>query len=118
VDFAELTARFHQRDIIFGIVPDRQQVSRDVQAEMNGVFAEIADAPGGPMRTVNNPINLRGETKTPPRFAPGIGQHTVEILRSLGYDCAAVERMLRDGLFLDRYGEPNTGLCPPLPNPA
>ncbi len=97
VDFAELTARFHELDIIFGVVPDSEQVSRDLQAEMNGVFAEIADAPGGPMRTVNNPINLRGEAKTPPRFAPGIGQHTVEILRSLGYDEAAVEKMLSDG---------------------
>ena len=115
MDFAELTARFHQRDIIFGIVPDRQQVSRDVQAEMNGVFAEIADAPGGPMRTVNNPINLRGETKTPPRFAPGIGQHTVEILRSLGYDCAAVEKMLRDGLFLDPVWRTKYGLVSTAP---
>ena len=49
------------------------------------------------MRTVNTPINLRGEVKTPPRFAPGIGQHTVEILGSLGYDNAAVEKMLGDG---------------------
>ncbi len=97
VDFAEVTRRFHELDIIFGIVPDIEQVSRDVQAEMNGVFAEIADAPGGPIRTVNNPVNLRGEVKTPPRFAPAIGQHTVEILRSLGYDDAAVEKMLRDG---------------------
>ena len=97
VDFAEVTRRFHELDIIFGIVPDSEQVSRDVQAEMNGVFAEIADAPGGPMRTVNNPVNLRGEVKTPPRFAPAIGQHTVEILRSLGYDDAAVEKMLSEG---------------------
>jgi len=97
VNFSELTARFHQADVIFGVVPDSEEVSRDVQAEMNGVFADIADAPGGPIRTVNNPINLRGEPKTPPRFAPGIGQHTVQILRSAGYDDPAIEKMLADG---------------------
>ncbi|MEO8126630.1 MAG: CoA transferase [Bryobacteraceae bacterium] len=97
VDFTELTKRFHELDVIFGIVPDSEQVSRDLQAEQIGVFAEIADAPGGPIRTVNNPINLRCETKTPPRFAPGIGQHTVEILRSLGYDDSAIQKMLEEG---------------------
>ena len=97
MDFAEVTRRFHELDIIFGIVPDSEQVSRDVQAEMNGVFAEIADAPGGPMRTVNNPVNLRGEVKTPPRFAPSVGQHTLEILRSLGYDDATIDKMLSEG---------------------
>jgi crotonobetainyl-CoA:carnitine CoA-transferase CaiB-like acyl-CoA transferase len=96
-DFAELTQRFVERDIVYGIVPETDEVVSDPQAELNGVFAEFSDAPNGAMRTVNNPINLKGEEKTAPRFAPGIGQHTVEILRSLAYDDAAIEKLLSEG---------------------
>jgi formyl-CoA transferase len=69
-DFAELTGHFHERDIIYGVVPDSEQVARDRQAEMNGIFTEIADAPGGPMRTVNNPINLRGRDENASAVCP------------------------------------------------
>jgi crotonobetainyl-CoA:carnitine CoA-transferase CaiB-like acyl-CoA transferase len=99
-DFGEITRLFHERDVVYGVVPDPEQVARDLQAEMNGIFAEIADAPAGPIRTVNTPINLCGEEKTAPRFAPGIGQHTVEILQSLGYGEAAIEKMLIEGAVM------------------
>ena len=56
---------------------------------------EIPERPG--MRTVMSPIQVSGQSKVPPRRAPELGEHTREVLRSVGYDDAALQRLRAAG---------------------
>ena len=42
-----------------------------------------------------SPIQVAGQTKVPPTRAPELGEHTDLVLRTAGYDEAAIRR-LRD----------------------
>lgn len=95
-DMSEWVEIFHQNDVIWGPVPSASEAAHDPQMEANGVFAEIA--PG--LRTVNNPLNFAGVEKTKPVMAPEVGEHTREILESLGYSGEAIDGLLQRGAAL------------------
>jgi len=108
-DMAEWKEIFRRHDVIWGPVPGTQQAARDTQMEANGVFPEIE--PG--MRTVANPLTIFGSEKVKPRLAPEVGEHTMEVLSSLGYTEAAIHDMLergvaRDGSALKRARQPSS----------
>jgi crotonobetainyl-CoA:carnitine CoA-transferase CaiB-like acyl-CoA transferase len=95
--------------VIWGPVPSTQQAAHDPQMEATGVFEEIE--PG--LRTVMNPLTISGVEKTKPRMAPAVGEHTVEILRSLHYTEEAIRDLLQRGAALDgsppkRAGQPKS----------
>jgi formyl-CoA transferase len=69
---------------------DRQMV-----AVQTIVPLEIPERPG--MRTVMSPIQVSGQSKVPPRRAPELGEHTRDVLRSVGYDDAAFQRLRATG---------------------
>jgi len=69
---------------------DRQMV-----AAQTIVPLEIPERPG--MRTVMSPIQVSGQSKVPPRRAPELGEHTCDVLRSVGYDDAALQRLRATG---------------------
>jgi crotonobetainyl-CoA:carnitine CoA-transferase CaiB-like acyl-CoA transferase len=89
-DMSEWKEIFRQNDVIWGPVPSTEQAAADPQMEANGVFVEIE--PG--LRTVANPLTIDGEEKVKPRRAPEIGEHTAEVMRSLGYSDSAIEPFL------------------------
>jgi crotonobetainyl-CoA:carnitine CoA-transferase CaiB-like acyl-CoA transferase len=82
-----------QNDVVWGPVPTTDEVSRDPQMHLNGVFPEIE--PG--KYTVASPINVAGVEKVKPRHAPEVGADTVETLRSLGYSNEAIEELIKTG---------------------
>jgi len=96
-DMAEWKEIFLKNDVIWGPVPSTEQAARDPQMEANGVFPEIE--PG--LKTVANPLYVAGVEKVKPRKAPAVGEHTVEVLRSVGYDDAAIADLVRRGAALD-----------------
>ena len=61
---------------------------------------EVADGPGGPWRTVSNPITVHGAEKVAPMMAPAVGEHSVEILRSLGLNDEAIADMVKRGVTM------------------
>ena len=69
---------------------DRQMVAAETIVPL-----EIPERPG--MRTVMSPIQVSGQSKVPPRRAPELGEHTREVLRSVGYDDAALQRLRAAG---------------------
>lgn len=93
----EWRARFLARDLIWGLVPDLEEVAFDPQLEHAGAIDTIADFPGGPQKTVSNPMVLAGTAKETPRFPPGIGQHTAEVLREAGFSDTQITAMLASG---------------------
>ena len=73
-------------DVTFGIVGSVYDHLADDQIDANGLLPQVEDSW---LRTVDSPFQIRGETKAPPRMAPGIGEHTRELLREFG--CSPVE---------------------------
>ena len=96
-DMLEWKEIFRRNDVIWGPVPGTQQAAGDPQMAANGVFAEIE--PG--LRTVTNPLTVFGAEKVKPRRAPEVGQHTVEVLQSIGYTGEAIHDLLQSGAALD-----------------
>jgi len=71
----------------------------DVQVEANGYLAETATAGGRPFQLVANPVQFDEQANTIKR-APELGEHTDEVLASLGYDEEAVTQMRIEGAAL------------------
>jgi crotonobetainyl-CoA:carnitine CoA-transferase CaiB-like acyl-CoA transferase len=80
--------------VTFGIVANIYDHISDEQMEVNGLFPEIADGAG--LRTVDSPFQIIGETKTQPRMAPAIGQHSRELLEEFGCSEADIEALLAE----------------------
>jgi crotonobetainyl-CoA:carnitine CoA-transferase CaiB-like acyl-CoA transferase len=93
----EWRQRFAAGDLVWGLVPTLDEVAQDPQLEALGALDVIEDFPGGPRKTVSNPINLHGVDKVRPTYAPGIGQHTVEVLRAAGMPQSEIDAMLATG---------------------
>src|SRR6266550_8405967 len=68
-DMSEWKRRFAMHEVIWGPVPSFTEVPEDEQMQLNGVFTEVKDAPGGPLRTVSNPITVEGTENVAPRMA-------------------------------------------------
>jgi formyl-CoA transferase len=75
-------ARLDAGGVTFGIVGQVADHVADPQIEANAMLPEFADGYG--LRTVDSPFHIDGETKHAPRMAPGIGQHTRQILEECG----------------------------------
>ena len=96
-DMAEWKEIFRRHDVIWGPVPGTEQAARDPQMEANSVYAEIK--PG--LRTVANPLTISGVEKMKPKLAPEVGEHTMEVLLSLGYTEEAIRDLVERGAALD-----------------
>ena len=90
-DLDEWAIIFKQYDLVWGPVPSSTEVAHDPQAQE--IFAEIA--PG--LKTIKNPLNIEGIEKAPPRMPPAIGEHTREVLTSVGLTAESIEKMIARG---------------------
>ena len=82
-------------DVLCAPVYDYAELFADPQVHHNAMVTEQPHPEGGPIKVVGLPVNLSatpGEVGPP---APPLGAHTDDILQSLGYDDAHIQR-LRD----------------------
>jgi crotonobetainyl-CoA:carnitine CoA-transferase CaiB-like acyl-CoA transferase len=75
-------ARLSPTGITFGLVGRITDHASDPQLEANRLLPEFIDGFG--LKTLDSPFQISGETKTPPRMAPDVGQHTRQILEEFG----------------------------------
>ncbi|MEQ8266051.1 MAG: CoA transferase [Parvibaculum sp.] len=94
-DWADWRERFVTAGITFGPIAQPSDHLDCPQVAACGLLPEITDAAG--LRTIDSPIRIAGEDKTAPRRAPGIGEHTRDILASFGFSAADIDRMIRSG---------------------
>jgi crotonobetainyl-CoA:carnitine CoA-transferase CaiB-like acyl-CoA transferase len=96
-DMSDIERILHAHDIIWGAVLTITEAAGDLQMEANGVYAEVEHEGRGSLRTVSSPVNLQGFPKAKPAPAPGIGQHTRELLSQLGYSAGEIEALIASG---------------------
>jgi len=105
-DWAEWRPLLEATGIAFGAVGTLDDIPRDTQMRESGALIPIDDPRAGAALTVNSPITIKGEDKVPPRMAPAVGEHTVDVLREAGFDDQEIERLLKAGAIVQ--GKPPT----------
>jgi crotonobetainyl-CoA:carnitine CoA-transferase CaiB-like acyl-CoA transferase len=94
---AAWTAELSPLDVCYAPVATLDEAFDDPQLRHRGMVVEMETA-AGPTRFFGPPIKFTdtpAAVRTPP---PGLGAHTDEVLRSLGFDDAAIAEMRRDGI--------------------
>ena len=90
-DMAEWDRIFRTHNLVFAMVQSNEDVPLDGQMEANGLFVEMTSG----LRTVDSPFAVAGVQKVTPGDAPTVGQHTREILGSLGYSEQEITNLLQ-----------------------
>jgi crotonobetainyl-CoA:carnitine CoA-transferase CaiB-like acyl-CoA transferase len=90
-DLEEWAGIFKKYDLVWGPVPSAIEVANDPQAQE--IFTEIA--PG--LKTIKNPLNIEGIEKAIPQMPPAIGEHTNEVLTSLGLTQDDIAKLIARG---------------------
>jgi crotonobetainyl-CoA:carnitine CoA-transferase CaiB-like acyl-CoA transferase len=88
-------------DVTFGEVRGPQEVINDPQLTANGIVVPLDGTDGRLASTISSPIQVHGVAKTPARRAPGLGEHTEEILGELGFDAASIEGLRKGGAIAE-----------------
>ena len=84
-------------DVTFGAVHGPEQVIDDPQLAANDIVVPLEGAGGKLTSTISSPIQVHGVVKAPARRAPGLGEHTEEILGELGFDAKSIEDLRESG---------------------
>jgi crotonobetainyl-CoA:carnitine CoA-transferase CaiB-like acyl-CoA transferase len=59
----------------------------------------------GRMKTIGLPIKSTGELTTIRKPAPWLGQHSAEVLRTIGYAGVDIDALFVSGVVYDKYRE-------------
>lgn len=93
-DWPDWRARLDGQGLIFGVVGILDDIPDDQQMKDNDVLIPFEDSS---LMTINSPIWVEGSAKKKPRLPPSVGQHSDEILRSAGFDDAAIAALRATG---------------------
>lgn len=87
--------------VTYSVVHDLTEVIHDAQGRAMGIIVDTgSDDPDYPL-TVGSPIEMAQAPKRPPGPAPGIGQHSREILLEAGYAEQEVDRLIEAGVVAE-----------------
>jgi len=93
-DLADWRRVLDAHDLVTGAVATLEDVPGDKQMLANDVLVPLGNEG---MLTVNSPFWVSEAEKVAPRQAPGIGEHSDEVLRAAGYADADIARLRAAG---------------------
>lgn len=96
-DMAEWDHILRRHNLTFAPVQSNEEIPGDPQMEANGLFVETTAG----FRTVDSPLAVSGVQKVQPGAAPTVGQHTREVLCSLGYSEAEIADLVGRGAAME-----------------
>jgi CoA:oxalate CoA-transferase len=95
----QAVAQLEEQGVPSGPVYTAEDVFQDPHIAARQMLVTVDDPVAGPRKYARSPIHLSGAPEIPTQAAPKLGQHTLLILQDvLGYDAAAVERLLAEGV--------------------
>jgi len=90
-DLADWRERLDRAGVTFGVVGTTEDMLHDEQMRAAGVLVPFEDGSG---LTISSPMRLEGVTQVAPRRAPGIGEHSTQVLRDAGFDDEEIRGLL------------------------
>ena len=74
---------FDEHHVVWGTVLGLHETAQDLQAEAIGLFPKLHHPNIGNYRTVNSPMRFQHANVRPKGPAPGLGEHTYQVLRDV-----------------------------------
>ena len=90
-NWGQLKELFEKSGVTFGSISEPYDHINDQQIADNEFFTKFTDKED--LLTVDSPIFMKNEKKRKPQTAPGIGEHTRQILEELNYDKIEIEKL-------------------------
>ena len=88
-----------RENVTFGVVQTVEELAVDPQLKANDIIRPIKNATDANAFTVDSPIKIQEEEKVQPKLAPGLGEHTLEILVELGYAANEIDALEAKGVI-------------------
>jgi len=92
-------ARLNEGGVACGLINDLREVFDDPQIHHLNIVKEVVSERLGKQRMVGQPVQLTRTPSTIVRSAPRRGEHTEEILKTLGYGDEDLARMKSHGVY-------------------
>jgi len=95
----EWTELLAAEDTCFSPVLGIDEAMNDPQVRARGMVLEGPHPDGGTVRQVAFPIKFSEADTKEPAAAPKLGEHTQEVLKSLGYEDDQIDKLRQDGVI-------------------